>query len=74
MSYPHRLYLSRREFLKVAGGTAVAASLPGILSACSPTSGENPLKIGVLLPYSDIYQVLGENITAGMEMVFAAAQ
>jgi len=30
-----------------------------------------PLKIGLVLPYSGVYQVLGESITQGMELVFA---
>ena len=30
-----------------------------------------PLKVGVLLPYSGVYAVLGESITQGMELVFA---
>lgn len=63
--------LNRRNFLKMAGGTAVALSMPAILSACSGGSSE-PIKIGVLLPYSDIYAVLGESITQAMEMYFAS--
>jgi len=30
-----------------------------------------PLKIGVVLPYTGVYAVLGESITQGMELVFA---
>lgn len=64
--------LSRRQFLQVAGGTAVALSLPGILSACRPSSASGALKIGVLLPYSGIYAVLGDSITQGMQLYFQA--
>lgn len=61
--------LTRRKFLKVAGGTAAALAMPAVLSACGGgTSG--PVKIGILLPYSDIYAVLGDSITAAMEMYF----
>ncbi|MCP4361361.1 MAG: ABC transporter substrate-binding protein [Chloroflexi bacterium] len=62
--------LSRRQFLKVAGGTAVALSMPAILSSCGGGGASGPIKIGVLLPYSDIYAVLGESITQAMEMYF----
>lgn len=70
MKQQRPLTISRRQFMKVAGGTAVALSMPGILTACSGGTGSSPLKIGVLLPYSDIYAVLGESITAAMEMYF----
>ncbi|MBI3912662.1 MAG: ABC transporter substrate-binding protein [Chloroflexi bacterium] len=62
--------LTRREFLKIAGLTAAGATIGGsLLSACAPAPAV-PLKVGVLLPYTDIYAVLGESITAGMEMYF----
>ena len=61
--------LTRRKFLKVAGGTAAALAMPAILSSCGG-GASGPLKIGVLLPYSDIYAVLGDSITAAMEMYF----
>lgn len=64
--------LTRRQFLKAAGAAATAYAAAPILSACgagsSATSG--PLKIGVLLPYSDIYAVLGESITEAIKMYF----
>lgn len=62
--------ISRRDFLKTATTTAVALSLPNLLTACNQTSSTNPIKIGVLLSYSDIYAVLGQNITKGMELYF----
>ena len=68
MNKKRQTRLTRREFLKVAGGTAAALSLPAILSGCGGASG--PLKIGVLLPYSDIYAVLGESITDAMRLYF----
>jgi branched-chain amino acid transport system substrate-binding protein len=44
--------------------------------AAGPWAGKGhaqggPLKIGLVLPYSGVYQVLGESITQGMELVFA---
>ncbi len=65
--------LSRREFLRAAGIAAGAAVAAPVLSACGPFVGgrtTGPVKIGILLPYSDIYAVLGESITAAMEMYF----
>lgn len=70
MSKKQPFTVSRRQFLKVAGGTAAALSLPALLSSCSSGGTSGPLKIGVLLPYSDIYAVLGESITQAMEMYF----
>lgn len=61
--------LTRRQFLKLAGGTAAALSMPAVISACS-TATSGPLKIGILLPYSDIYAVLGESITEAIKMYF----
>ncbi|MBI4638704.1 MAG: ABC transporter substrate-binding protein [Candidatus Rokubacteria bacterium] len=61
--------LTRRRFL--ASSSAAAAGL-----AAGPWVGKSwaqggPIKIGVLLPYSGVYAVLGESITQAMELVFA---
>ena len=69
MSPKNSFTLSRRQFLKAAGGTAAALAMPALLSACG-SAASGPLKIGVLLPYSDIYAVLGESITEAMRMYF----
>ncbi|MBI3536167.1 MAG: ABC transporter substrate-binding protein [Chloroflexi bacterium] len=62
--------ITRREFLKIAGLTAAGAAVGGsLLSACAPAPA-TPLKIGVLLPYTDIYAGIGESLTAAMEMAF----
>ena len=63
------LTVTRRDFLKIAGGTAAALAMPAVLSACG-AGASGPLRIGVLLPYSDIYAVLGESITEAMRMYF----
>jgi branched-chain amino acid transport system substrate-binding protein len=61
--------VTRRKFL---GGATVAAAGtamgPWVLRAGAQSG---PIKIGVVLPYSGVYAVLGESITQGMELVFA---
>ena len=60
--------VSRRTFLtgiSAAAGVAVAPWVPRSFAQ------GGPLKIGLVLPYSGVYQVLGESITQGMELVFA---
>ncbi|HEX6383503.1 MAG TPA: ABC transporter substrate-binding protein [Anaerolineae bacterium] len=69
MNEKKSLTLTRRDFLKMAGGTAAALAMPALLSACG-AGASGPLRIGVLLPYSDIYAVLGESITEAMRMYF----
>ncbi len=65
-------FITRREFLKAAGGAAAAVAAGPLLSACGGggATSAGPVKIGVLLPYSDIYAVLGESITEAMRMYF----
>lgn len=66
--------MTRRDFLKTVGVLAGTAAAGPVLSACAPPAAppavSKPLKIGVLLPYSDIYAVLGESITEAMKMYF----
>lgn len=65
--------LTRRRLLGVAlGGAAVLSGkfanpfgAPAVLGAAS-----GPVKLGVLLPYSKVYQQLGEDITSGMTLYF----
>jgi branched-chain amino acid transport system substrate-binding protein len=61
--------LTRRKFL--AGASVAAAGVaagPWVLRSHAQ-SGD--LKIGILLPYSGVYQELGTSITQGMVLVFA---
>jgi branched-chain amino acid transport system substrate-binding protein len=61
--------LTRRTFL--VGTTAATASVavgPWVRPGHAQTG---PVKIGVLLPYSGVYTMLGEHITQAMELVFA---
>ncbi len=62
--------LSRRSFIKAAATVGAAAAAGPLLAACKPAAPSAPLKLGVLLPYSDIYAVLGESITEAMKMYF----
>ena len=57
--------LTRRTFL--AGASAAAAVGPWV-SRSHAQSG--PVKIGLVLPYTGVYAVLGESITQAMELVF----
>jgi branched-chain amino acid transport system substrate-binding protein len=57
--------LTRRTFL--AGASAAAAVGPWV-SRSHAQSG--PIKIGLVLPYTGVYAVLGESITQAMELVF----
>jgi branched-chain amino acid transport system substrate-binding protein len=63
------MHPTRRAFL--AGTSAAAAGL-----ALGPWAGRShaqgaPIKIGLVLPYTGVYAVLGESITQAMELVFA---
>jgi len=61
--------LTRRRFLGAASIAAASAAVgPWVLRAHAQGG---PIKIGVLLPYSGVYAVLGESITQAMELVFA---
>ncbi|MGH2542056.1 MAG: ABC transporter substrate-binding protein, partial [Ardenticatenaceae bacterium] len=67
--------LSRRQFLRTAATVPLLAASGSLVSACAGLPGASPsrgaLKIGLLLPASDIYAVLGESITQGMQLAFA---
>src|SRR5262245_17720255 len=68
------LHVDRRTFLKgtavTAGSMLAAALLEGCGPLQAPGASAQPLKIGVLLPTSDIYAALGKSITDGMELYF----
>ena len=61
--------LSRRTFLTGASAAAAGVAVGPWVVKSHAQGG--PLKIGLVLPYSGVYQVLGESITQGMELVFA---
>ena len=60
--------LTRRTFLTGVSAAAGVAVAPWVSKSLAQAG---PLKIGLVLPYSGVYQVLGESITQGMELVFA---
>src|SRR5713101_7978016 len=61
--------VTRRTFLGGAAATAAGvAAGPWVLRAHAQAG---PVKIGVVLPYTGVYAVLGESITQAMELVFA---
>ena len=76
MKKDNQTQIARRRFLQLTGGAVATIAATEFLSACQPVAAPSastfakPVKIGVLLPYSDIYAVLGESITAAMEMYF----
>src|SRR5215468_249506 len=61
--------LTRRSFLALASVTAAGAAV-GPWPTRAGAQGA-PLKVGLVLPYTGVYAVLGESITQGMELVFA---
>lgn len=64
-------FITRRDFLKTAGVIGAGLAVSPLLSGCGVGgAASGPIKIGVLLPYSDIYAVLGESITEAMRMYF----
>src|SRR3989440_37289 len=61
--------LTRRTFLAGASATAAGVAVgPWVLRSMAQGA---PVKIGLVLPYTGVYAVLGESITQGMELVFA---
>jgi branched-chain amino acid transport system substrate-binding protein len=61
--------VTRRRFLGTAT-VAAASAAAGPWVARVGAQGA-PVKIGLVLPYTGVYAVLGESITQGMELVFA---
>jgi len=61
--------LTRRTLL-TTGSLAAAGVLAGPWVRRVGAQGA-PLKVGLVLPYTGVYAVLGESITQGMELVFA---
>jgi branched-chain amino acid transport system substrate-binding protein len=64
---------TRRRFLGTVAAVATGAATggfggPWVLRAGAQSA---PVKIGLVLPYTGVYAVLGESITQAMELVFA---
>src|SRR5207249_11192437 len=61
--------VTRRAFLGGAAATAAGvAAGPWVLRAHAQSG---PVSIGVVLPYTGVYAVLGGSITQAMDLVFA---
>lgn len=71
--------VSRRGFLKQSATVAGAAALGGLagnLLGGAPAyaaQSSGPIKIGVILPFSRAYKVIGDRVTAGLELALAQA-
>ncbi|HEY4909987.1 MAG TPA: twin-arginine translocation signal domain-containing protein, partial [Methylomirabilota bacterium] len=60
--------VTRRKFIATASAaTAGVAVGPWVLRAQAQSE---PIKIGVVLPYTGVYAELGISITQGMKLVF----
>jgi branched-chain amino acid transport system substrate-binding protein len=61
--------VTRRKFLGATGLAAAGTAVGPWVLRVGAQAG--PIKIGVVLPYTGVYAVLGESITQAMELVFA---
>ena len=62
--------VTRRKFIATASAAATgAAAGPWVLRAQAQST--EPIKVGVVLPYTGVYAELGVSITQGMKLVFA---
>ncbi|MGH7367837.1 MAG: ABC transporter substrate-binding protein [Candidatus Rokuibacteriota bacterium] len=61
--------VTRRKVLGTVSLAAAGTAMGPWVRRAGAQAG--PIKIGVVLPYSGVYAVLGESITQGMELVFA---
>ena len=70
---------SRREFLKqtgtMAGALAFGAAASKVFSAAPAFAAKSsaPIRVGVVLPYSKSYKVIGDRVTAGLELALNQA-
>lgn len=65
--------ISSRSFGRTIRVLVVAVVLSIIVAGCGGSEGEagdEPIRVGVLLPYSGVYAQLGEDITDAMELYF----
>jgi branched-chain amino acid transport system substrate-binding protein len=71
--------VTRRGFLKhsaTLAGAAAVGGLAGNLLSGAPAlaaKGSGPIKIGVVLPFSRAYKVIGDRVAAGLELALAEA-
>ncbi len=65
--------ITRRSFLSSTAATAGAAFAAGALPAAPAIAGAARVKVGLLLPYSGTYAMLGNAITDGLKLRLAEA-
>ena len=71
--------ISRRSFLTVAGAAGGAAALAGVADSflkgvpAYAAVSSSPVKIGVVLPFSGSYKVIGDRVVAGLELAIHMA-
>lgn len=67
-----RAGVSRRDFLRIAGiATGATVTLPLQAYAHFIFDGRPPLKVGMVVPNSNIYPEIGANLVDGMRLQFA---
>jgi branched-chain amino acid transport system substrate-binding protein len=67
--------LDRRQALKLFAGIGAAAAVPGLagcsgssLSSDSGSQQSGPVKIGLLVPQTGVYKVIGDDLTQGFKL------
>ncbi|MBU1157310.1 MAG: ABC transporter substrate-binding protein [Proteobacteria bacterium] len=74
-----KMDVTRRSFLKktatVAGAAAISGMAGNLLSGAPAyaAKGSGPIKIGVVLPFSRAYKVIGDRVVAGLELALNQA-
>ncbi|HEY5789752.1 MAG TPA: ABC transporter substrate-binding protein [Gammaproteobacteria bacterium] len=65
--------VSRRDLLKGAAAATGLAAVSSVVPYRFAIGAQAPVKVGILLPYSGTYAMLGNSITDAMKMRIAAA-
>lgn len=65
--------ISRRRFLQGSAAVAGAAAVSGFVPTRFAIGAQAPVRIGILLPYSGTYAMLGNSITDAMKLRLAQA-
>ena len=71
--------ISRRSFLKGTGAVGGAVALAGVAGSflegapAYAAVSSSPIKIGVILPFSGSYKVIGDRVQAGLELAIHMA-
>lgn len=68
--------ISRRSFLKTTGAAVALSAAAGSFLERAPAYAQvssSPVKIGVILPFSGSYKVIGDRVQAGLELAINMA-